>query len=489
MRNKLLFLLLGIVIVIVFLATFSVKNLDRIYYWKANQEFKKNNIEQAQYYFEKAFALGLDDVKAKNIYINTIVNSPFDVDAQNKLLNFLENSVNDSAKIKAGDFLDSYKQEIFDKYPDNFISQTVYNKKVLHWGSFPITYSFTNMDKVPPYFINEIEAAITEWENKTDNFLRFERVNSDANILIKFNNEKPKDNKDSKFIVAYTSPIIELGKLSRMDISFYLKDPDGKFYSQNQVYNTALHELAHALGFMGHSNNPDHVMYLTKDMMSVENDLREELTTADINTIKLLYKIKPEITNCNSDAWEYSPSLILGNEEVINNAKIKEAKTYIKNAPKIAAGYMDLAEAYVSSQEYFKALKSLDRALFFANTDELKEMIYYNFAVTYYLLEHNDLALEYLEKSIELKDTDEKHYLLADLYRRQDRIEDAIDEYENLIAKNPCNIEYTLSLTNLYVTQKKYFSARKVLKNYAKANPEDKSNPRFESYGILRLGL
>ena len=40
-----------------------------------------------------------------------------------------------------------------------------------------------------------------------------------------------------------------------MTMKFYIKDINGKFFTANQVYNTALHEIAHALGVMGHSNN------------------------------------------------------------------------------------------------------------------------------------------------------------------------------------------------------------------------------------------
>ena len=43
-----------------------------------------------------------------------------------------------------------------------------------------------------------------------------------------------------------------------------------------------------------------------------------------------------------------------------------------------------------------------------------------------------------------------------------------------LLEKNPNNTEYLIALTNLYITEKKYFKARAILKDYFKRNPEEK---------------
>ena len=100
-----------------------------------------------------------------------------------------------------------------------------------------------------------------------------------------------------------------------------------------------------------------------------------------------------------------------------------------------------------------------------------------------------DKALSYLKNSIELKDTEDKHHLLANIYTNSGNIKAAVKEYNQLIKEAPNNIEYTIGLTNIYIKQHKYIDARKVLKTYAKNNPSDKNNPRFESYGILNFAL
>ena len=99
------------------------------------------------------------------------------------------------------------------------------------------------------------------------------------------------------------------------------------------------------------------------------------------------------------------------------------------------------------------------------------------------------MALDYAKKSREINDSEELHFLFAEIFAKQNDFANAIKEYNYLIMKNPQNIEYTIALANLYVTQHKYPSARKVLKNYIKQNPNEKNNPRLQPYGILRFGL
>lgn len=274
-----------------------------------------------------------------------------------------------------------------------------------------------------------------------------------------------------------------------MVINFYLQDPQGEYYTENETYNTALHEIAHALGFMGHSYDKKNIMYLTKDSISVMNDSREELTEADINTIKLLYKIKPDITNISDANGDYIPYLVFGNDTEVNHAKTKEAKNYIRKAPELPSGYIDLAESYVASKDYAKAIKSLEKALTLADTDETRNIIYYNLAVAYYYINHLPMALDYAKKAEEIKNSEEVRYLFAEIYTKQQNLPKAIKEYSNLITTDPQNMEYAIALTNIYVKERKYLAARKVLKNYIRNNPAERNNPRFNPYGIIKLGL
>lgn len=489
MKNKSFWVLLVLFCFIFFGYSYLSKNLDQIFAVSGDFYYKKNDIASAQKYYEKAFELGFNKTKQREIYVNSIINSSLTADAQEKLIKFLDYPKEDVATLKAKYFIYNLRREIHRKFPDNYITHAVHNQKIIRWAELPIKYSFTNTNNVPKYFVREIENAFTEWEKATNQEILFVEDSQAPNIIIKFDMFNPADEDDQKYVVAYTVPIINLDKLKNMEIIFYLKDLQGKYFSQNQVYNTALHEIVHALGFMGHCNDKENIMYLTKDSASLLNDSREDLTEADINTVKLLYKIKPQITDKKNVSSEFIPALVLGEETEIVNEKIKEAKIYIRKAPNLPAGYIDLAEGYVAIKDYSMAIRSLKKALTLADTDEVKSMIYFNLAVTNFYLDNLKEALECLCNSIYIKDSEEKHYLLGEIYLRQGSEDLAIKEYSNLIAQNPKNIEYVIALTNIYVLNKNYLKARNVLKNYVINNPNDRNNPRFHSYGIIRLGL
>ena len=99
------------------------------------------------------------------------------------------------------------------------------------------------------------------------------------------------------------------------------------------------------------------------------------------------------------------------------------------------------------------------------------------------------MAKEYVNYALEYQNTEELNYLLAEIYAKDNDYDSAIKKYEELIRKNPKNIEYAVNLTNIYINRKEFLKARSVLKNHIKNNPQDKNNPRFESYGILRAFL
>lgn len=489
MKNKALWVIVIIFCFIFCALNYTNKNFDKILASRAEYYFKHNDIAKAQEYFEKAFKLGLQDSKQRDIYINTIINSPLTVEAQEKLILFLNNPKEDVARVKAEYFLYDIKREIHRKYPNNYITNAVFNQKIMRWGKLPITYSFTNKEDAPIYFVREIEAALTEWERATNHQLMFVEDDNKPNILINFETHNPADTEDKKYVVAYTVPSISHDILKNMEINFYLTNPYNKNFSANQVYNTALHEIAHAIGFMGHCNDKDNIMYLTKDSMSIINNLRENLSEADINTIKLLYKIKPQITNEDIIKSDYIPHLVLGNEKEVNNEKIKEAKIYIKNAPNLPSGYIDLAEGYVAAKDYGKAIKSLEKALRLSDTEEIKSMVLYNLAVTNFYLDKLEKSKNYLIQSMQINDSNDKHYLLGEIYIREGNSTKAIEEYSSLIKKDPKNIEYTIALVNIHVLNRDFFKARKALKNYFQIVPSNKNNSRFAPYGILLLGL
>ncbi len=483
MKNLRLLFYFALFLALCFALYFN-KNSAFVYSKMGDFYYKNNQIEKAQAYYEKSFLLGNQDSKQREIYVNSIINSPLTISSQEKLLEFIKKDIDDGASLKAKYFFADLRQEIHRKYPENYILQAPYNQKIVHWSKFPITYSYKNTNNISPEVIEEIDSAFNRWEK--EGVVLFTKVSKDSDIVIDFRKNKLEDiDYGKKYVIAYTLPDINLNKLERMDIIFYTQTPDGVNFSRNQIYNTALHEIFHALGFMGHSFDKENIMYLSKDNRVLVNDERLDLTNADIATLRLLYKIKPDITDVQGGTYDYISYLVLGNNDDINSSKTKEAKYYINSAPTLPSGYITLAESYVAKKEYSKAIKALEKALSLAKTKDVEYIIYYDLAVSYFYISNNEMALDYLQKAQQISDTEDLHYLLAEIYLNQNDLKNAILEYEALVNKSPNNINYVVNLTNIYIKHHNYLKARNVLKNYLKKNPAQKENKKLSPYRVL----
>ena len=480
---------LYIVLISIFISIlYFNKNADFVYGILADNAYKKNDITKAQELYEKSFSLGNTSSKQREVYVNSIINTPLTLDSQEKLITIAEDKIQDSASVKAKNFLDDLRIELHKKYQDNYIAQAPYNQKIVRWNRYPITYYFSNSQNVPEYFIEEIEKAFLEWERNST--LMFQRSNNpSSDITIEFNQLKKEDIEfGRKYVVAYTVPLINQNLLKNMTINFYTQTPNGDKFTKNQVYNNALHEVFHALGFLGHSYNPNDIMYLSKEAGEHLDDKRDYLNDSDISTLKLLYSIKPDITNDfenMSIKSEYLPYVVLGARKNVTETKTQEAKNYIRQAPSLPTGYIDLAENLSAEKNYSAAIKYLEKALNLADNDDVKYIIYYNLAVTYLNIEHTNLALFYADAAEEINNNEELHFLKAEIYLKAEDIEKAKEEYEYLIQIAPDNLNYIIRYANIYLNQKQYLKARKILKEFLNKHPQERNNRLLQPYKRL----
>ena len=141
----------------------------------------------------------------------------------------------------------------------------------------------------------------------------------------------------------------------------------------------------------------------------------------------------------------------------------------------------------VAEKKYSEAIKNLEKALRLARNDETRYVVYYNLAVSHYYIGNYPMALDYADYAKSIKDSEELHFLLAEIYVKQKNEEQAIKEYNYLIEQYPENIEYVVNLANIYVKKYSYLKARAVIKDFIKRNPKEKNNERLSVYGILKL--
>ena len=134
---------------------------------------------------------------------------------------------------------------------------------------------------------------------------------------------------------------------------------------------------------------------------------RQGLSMRDLNTLVLLYRLEPTISNIEnlaSESFYYSP-LILGNNDVILQKKLIELKKYIDSYPEIAAGYINISAVYADMGDFKASLNVLSKAEKYAKTQDEQYLVAYNRAITYYNLQKFDTALEYANSAKSIKDT------------------------------------------------------------------------------------
>ena len=394
-------------------------NLPSVFYKLGKNFYENKNYISAQKYLNAALAIKPDNPDYRYYYVQTLINMPASYDNQRLIFYFASSENDDSAKMIANEKLSEWKSKIRAKYGDTYIEQAPMDSRILRWdkNSFPLkVYVDQNGIEIPDYYKSAVMSAFSQWDKSVD-FIGFENSANaqNAQILIQFK-PLPKDvcsGNVCKYVVGYTSPTIKGDTLKKMTIIIYDKNPSGKYFSDKEVYNTVLHELGHALGIMGHSYSTDDLMYQNaKEQSSVWAKFRSEfqyVTGHDVNTIKLLYALDPDITNMRAENQKdlFYPPIILGSATDIANKKLKETLDYVAKSPHIAVGYINLAGAYSELKEYNKAIDALNKAQDLATSDDERYIVYYNLASVYFNLGHNNTALQYAELAKKVKQTEE----------------------------------------------------------------------------------
>ena len=131
-----------------------------------------------------------------------------------------------------------------------------------------------------------------------------------------------------------------------------------------------------------------------------------------------------------------------------------------------------------------KAIKNLEKALRLADNDEIRYIVYYDLAVAYNYINHPEMAYDYITRAENIKSDEELHFLKAEVLLKINKAE-AIKEYEYLTGVSPQNIEYAVRYANIYIKNKNYLKARKILKHLIKNNPNAKKDERLSPYKIL----
>ncbi len=448
-------------------------------------------------YFELSIMLDKKDLDAYYYYAKALDKMQMSYDVQKKLFELSQNPKAGAAASLANHEISKYRYFILTYASPNYIKQTPYQSKVLRWDAkkFPLKVYIEPDASIPAYYFDAVRQAFLSWTKATKNYLLFEFVTEPQNADIDFrfigkNNSQCKGER-CKYVQAYAEPTISGNKLKKFDIRFSRTDNLSKMFRYKEVYLASMHEIGHAVGLMGHSFDEESLMYPSN---IEENPLHSKyrsrgITIQDINTVKLLYAIKPDITNGSFSQEElknliYAP-VILGSANEINNQKLEQAQKYIRNAPNLPNGYIDLAAAYYELGNTQEAIQNLYKALLLTHNNNGKYPILYNLAVVYYEAQDYDNALNYAQMALNIKNTDELNALVAYIkYKLGNKIF-ALNELKMLLKNNPANVDAAKYLIKCYLEENKFFEAGAVMRQIKSAAPDSVNDPRITQFGFL----
>lgn len=364
-------------------------------------------------------------------YVQSMLNLSPTLTIQKEMFEIASGNSDDSAQTVAETKIGEWRNNILGNIGNNYIEQAPSDKGIVRWdvAKFPLKIALVNQSSIdiPDYYVNEVYRAFSQWEVSSQ-LIKFASTKNakEADIIVKFEN-LPNDvckGNECKYVVGFTTPDIKNNILKKMTITLYTKDPNGNYFSDKELYNTILHETGHALGIMGHSYSSDDLMYMASEGSNFYTPYRSSfqyLSSQDINTIKLLYKLVPTITNSekiNTKGLVYAP-IVLGTSKEISQRKLNEAKNYIKKAPDIPGGYIDLGIAYAELGKAHEAIKALQKALELAKSDDDRYICYFNIAVTYVNSGDTKKALEYAQSAQKISNNEEVKELITNINHAQ----------------------------------------------------------------------
>ncbi|MCD8024335.1 MAG: matrixin family metalloprotease [Candidatus Gastranaerophilales bacterium] len=299
------------------------------------------------------------------------------------------------------------KQTILYEDYGNYLQNSLYEGKyILRWNKayFPIKVYVEPALDVPVYYSDSFLKALKIWQNNLGKIAVFKLVTesegADISVfLVNKDNSMPQNCINGNTEIACVEPVIKKQKLKKMYIKMYKKDNENKFYSPNLVLNTAVHELGHALGIMGHSNDPNSIMFNAK--ISQLEQMQPIINTEDITTLKLLYMTQPDITNNdknkekrNIDADTMFSTLSEKHDSVVLNA-INEARVLKEDS----SAFLRLAYIYQGMHDYDDMLKYLKLAKENAKTQEELYNAYIGFSSYYTDKDNTVKAVWYLVRA------------------------------------------------------------------------------------------
>jgi len=258
---------------------------------------------------------------------------------------------------------------------------------------------------------NLARSAFSEWQSAMGSAVMFTYSANpqDAAINLSFQERITSPGAEKGGV---TEPTFEGTSIVKSKIVICTTNDKGEKLPENVIYHTLLHEIGHAIGIMGHSTDPNDIMYTGTSVFL------PHLSKRDINTARALY-----------NAYNKKPD-----RESVKKAKEDELKDIGKRISNDPSSYIDLGDEYMSSNEYAKAIEQYKKAELLVPGKDL----YYRIVKAYRSINDIDNEMVYLKKILQVDKSDKSAFNnIVYYYAKQRRYKEVQNLIKTFISDNP----------------------------------------------------
>lgn len=443
----------SLITALILLITISTPSFASDYYESGSIELKKGNYAKANEFFQYELEENPENLKCRYLYAQSLIGINNAAKAQKEYEKVIEQAPNsDLAKLSSvaifriQEYYLEKNQKTTSQNPsslsfgDNYITNAQYNGKIVHWNLSRMPLKVYIDSSYGNAYYSTVKNALSTWISALGTkAISFSMVNSskNADISVTFASEIGKQT-GKTYMSGLATPSIKGYMLESCTVKLKTTDSNNASLSQEEIFQTAVHELGHAFGIWGHSPKETDIMYDSSTANS-QNSVKK-LSERDINTLKLLYWLDADISNFGVGEKPVTNSeknnSVLGNSSQRLSKKLQEAVDYVKKYPNNAISWSSLGNVYFDTKEYSNAITCYQKSLEIDNS---------------FTAARSGLALS---------------------YDKTGDFNNAYKQFATLVAQEPQNIGYSHNLALFLINNKKYNEASGVLNSLIKANPD-----------------
>lgn len=306
------------------------------------------------------------------------------------------------------------RQSILYSIGDNYINDVFYTGGlIVRWNKseFPLKICVLNMADAPSYYYYAMLRAALAWQEAVPEVLsvKFTKNPDDANIvfrIIKQTKPVSQTKNDESYALAYTTLDIDGKTLKKAYIDFFDKGKTGEYLRAYSVLAVAVHEFGHAIGLSGHPNIGSSVMYALYNLRTARQS--DFIAAVDINTVKLLYMIEPDVTNGDKTYEDntYKADVILGTKEERLDEAIRARKNEMKIKPNDSLVRINLALLYFEKNDIETMYQYIKEAEKLAKYKDDFFRVHATYVYYYYYKKDKKNAKYHLYEALQYQDND-----------------------------------------------------------------------------------